>query len=105
MWPAPSTRVHVVLMPSKKSFSHRSPLTYLKTSNSSPREPADPNPWLLCWLRLTAAISEYDAPSKGLYLPTSSVITPGVSLLIVVFHHRPVLVYRRTGFATPNSRT
>ena len=36
-----------------------------KYSVVGPRERATPNPWLLCILRLSAAISPVEAPSSG----------------------------------------
>ena len=48
----------------------------LKYSTIGARLRATPNPWLLCMLRLSAAISPYDSPSSGLKPSTSSLTSP-----------------------------
>ncbi len=63
---APGTRFHVVSRPSNSDVFAASPASGAKFSTLPSCSGAAPKPWLLCWLRLRAAISPYDSPSSGL---------------------------------------
>ncbi len=71
---APEKRFNVTSSPSRIPRSGFPPgcsfgsaeASSLKYSTIGVRVRATPNPWLLCMLRLSAAISPYDSPSSGL---------------------------------------
>ena len=68
----PFTRFQVMSTPSKTSLSAFSPNLCTKYSGLAPRPRGTPKPCDLCCERLSAAISLYDFPKKGLYTPIST---------------------------------
>jgi hypothetical protein len=62
----PLIRDHDVSIPSNGSAVAGSPSRRTRSFVSRPRRSDEPKPWLLCWLRLSAAVSVYDRPRKGL---------------------------------------
>src|SRR5436853_6034116 len=70
------TRFHVVSTPSNNPFVIGGPASNLKYSLRSPRRGGLPTPWLLCMLRLAAAISVKALPRSGLKAPASIVARP-----------------------------
>src|SRR6202011_2931751 len=70
------TRDQVVSTPSKRPFVIGAPSSTLKYSFRAPRRGGLPTPWLLCMLRLAAAISVKALPRSGLKPPASIVAKP-----------------------------
>src|SRR5947207_4792700 len=70
------TRDHVVSTPSNNSLVIGAPSSTLKYSFRAPRLGGLPTPWLLCMLRLAAAISVKALPRSGLKPPASIVARP-----------------------------
>ena len=70
------TRFHVVSTPSNNPFVIGGPASNLKYSLRSPRRGGLPTPWLLCMLKLAAAISVNDLPSSGANPPASKMLRP-----------------------------
>src|SRR5438477_10786158 len=68
------TRFHVVSTPSNNPFVIGGPASNLKYSLRSPRRGGLPTPWLLCMLKLAAAISVNDLPSSGANPPASKML-------------------------------
>src|SRR6059058_2460709 len=71
-----ATRDQFVSMPSKRELVMGCPSNSLKYSFRAPRRGGLPTPWLLCMLRLAAAISVYALPRSGLYPPASETVKP-----------------------------
>src|SRR5205814_7332648 len=70
------TRDQVVSTPSNNSLVIGEPSSTLKYSLRAPRRGGLPTPWLLCMLRLAAAISVKAFPRSGLKPPASIVARP-----------------------------
>ena len=71
-----ATRDQVVSTPSKSELVIGWPSSSLKYSFRAPRRGGLPTPWLLCMLRLAAAISVYAFPRSGLKPPASKTVRP-----------------------------
>src|SRR5437588_12572322 len=69
-------RDQVVSIPSKSELVIGCPSKTLKYSFRAPRRGGLPTPWLLCMLRLAAAISVKALPRSGLKPPASIVARP-----------------------------
>ena len=96
------TRFHVVSMPLNNTSVIGVPSSSLKYSLRAPRRGGLPTPWLLCMLRLAAAISVKALPSSGLKPPASSVARPAGSNGIFRFWKKNGEVFQtsRVGFQT-----
>src|SRR6202521_1935802 len=70
------TRDHAVSTPSNNPLVIGAPSSTLKYSLRAPRLGGLPTPWLLCMLRLAAAISVKALPRSGLKPPASIVAKP-----------------------------
>src|SRR5213075_1086114 len=71
-----ATRDQLVSTPSKSALVMGSPSNSLKYSLRAPRRGGLPTPWLLCMLKLAAAISVKALPRSGSKPPTSIVARP-----------------------------